>query len=139
MLSAGVFDTIGPAGVGPSSSHTLAAVRIGQAVFAKLRGVPDFAEIRLFGSFAKTFRGHHTDVAIVAGLLGFSPTDSRVKDAFEHAEKSGMRFKIIPVFDETPSHPNTVKIRSSLGSKVLEVTGVSVGGGAIIVETSQNS
>jgi len=143
VLSVGVFDTIGPKGVGPSSSHTLAAVKIGQAVFAQLGGVPKSAEIQLFGSFARTFRGHKTDVAIVGGLLGFNPTDSRVKDSFEHAKNVGMRLNIVPVLDVEPNHPNTVKIRvhgNGLGNVTrLEVIGISLGGGTIKTEMVQNS
>ena len=89
-----VFDVMGPVMVGPSSSHTAGAVRIGLVTHQILGETPMTATILLHGSFAETYQGHGTDKAIVAGLLGFNTDDDRIVDAFEFATKRGMHFQI---------------------------------------------
>lgn len=130
MKFTSVFDIIGPVMIGPSSSHTAGAARIGRVARDLFGRQPKWAKIHLYGSFAETFKGHGTDVAIVGGLLDFETFDERIKTAFEHAKNKGLEFDIIP---ETANkeHPNTARI--VLGDEVSEmsVEGISIGGGKI--------
>lgn len=123
-----VFDIIGPIMIGPSSSHTAGAARIG--LFArKLFGkTPQKAVITLFGSFAKTYKGHGTDVALVGGLLNFSTDDERIPQALELAKQRGLELEFI-ISDEEPAHPNTVKLELIHEETALSVVGESIGGG----------
>ncbi len=127
------FDIIGPVMVGPSSSHTAGAVKIGN-ISRKLLGVPvRKADIFFHGSFLATGKGHGTDRALVAGLLGFSVDDSRIPDAFRYAGEAGMEFHLSGI-DLGDVHPNSVKLLLSgdRGEKI-EIVAASVGGGAIRV------
>ncbi len=127
-----VFDIIGPVMIGPSSSHTAGAVRIGQLARKLFGRVPEQADIHFFGSFAHTYRGHATDVAMLAGVLGLETDDPRIPDAFALAEETGVRY----AFHEeaaVPVHPNTVTIRLEAGGASIEVTGISIGGGMVQV------
>ena len=124
-----IFDIIGPVMVGPSSSHTAGAVRIG-FVSRKLMGEPiKSVKLLLYGSFLATGKGHGTDRALVAGLLGMLPDDERVPFAFEEAEKAGMEFE----FGEAnlkEAHPNSVVLQMTGESgRTLEVIAASLGGG----------
>ncbi|NLA96129.1 MAG: L-serine ammonia-lyase, iron-sulfur-dependent, subunit beta, partial [Clostridiaceae bacterium] len=101
-----LFDVIGPIMVGPSSSHTAGAVRIGLAARSIFGEMPDTAEITLYGSFAHTYQGHGTDRALVAGLLGYSLESTEIKKAFQLAQEAGMTSSIA-VSDEITEHPNT--------------------------------
>lgn len=125
-----IFDLIGPIMVGPSSSHTAGAVRIGLAARKMLGAKPERAEIMLHGSFAATGRGHGTDRAIVAGLLGMAPDDERIPGSFECAQEAGLVYEISDTALRG-AHPNSVFIRVSGGGRSLEITGASVGGGRI--------
>ena len=87
-----IFDILGPVMVGPSSSHTAGAVRIGSMARTLLGGAPVKADIGLYGSFAETGRGHGTDRALVAGLLGMRPDDLRIPQSFELAKEEGLDF-----------------------------------------------
>ena len=128
-----IFDLIGPVMVGPSSSHTAGAVRIGYVARKIFREEPVKAEIILHGSFAATGRGHGTDRALVAGLLGMHPDDSRIPDSFEIAAERGLDFTI-ESRELRSAHPNTAKIKLwSKTGRELEMTGASVGGGRIEV------
>lgn len=128
-----VFQIIGPIMVGPSSSHTAGAVRLGLAARAIAGGQPQRAEIELHGSFAQTYRGHGTDVALVAGLLGMGPDDERIPDSFKFAHEFGMEFSFSAA-DLGDVHPNTVKMNLVMpGGRCAEVTGSSVGGGSIML------
>jgi L-serine dehydratase len=93
----GVFDIVGPVMIGPSSSHTAGAVRLGKMARGILGESPAAAVITLYGSFAKTYRGHGTDRALVAGLLGMSPADPQIKQAFELATQVQLQIDIHPV------------------------------------------
>ncbi|ONI37899.1 L-serine dehydratase, iron-sulfur-dependent subunit beta [Candidatus Epulonipiscium fishelsonii] len=123
-----VFDVIGPNMIGPSSSHTAGALRI--ALMAKnLVSVPiEEVEFILYGSFAKTYKGHGTDKALLAGILRMNTEDEHIKDALEIAKSKGLKYKF--TIDESPinSHPNTVKI---IINKNVSVVGESIGGGNI--------
>jgi L-serine dehydratase len=128
-----VFDVIGPVMVGPSSSHTAGAVRIGLVTHQILGRTPISATILLHGSFAETFQGHGTDKAIVAGLLGLNTDDDRIVDAFELATQRGMRFKIDCVELGDEYHVNTAKLQVIGEEHAIEVVGSSIGGGNVII------
>lgn len=128
-----VFQIIGPIMVGPSSSHTAGAVRLGLAARAIAGGQPRSAHILLHGSFAHTYRGHGTDVALVAGLLGMAPDDERIPDSMKWAAEADMDVRLESA-DLGDVHPNTVKMELITASgATVEVTGSSVGGGAIVI------
>ncbi len=105
-----LFDVLGPVMIGPSSSHTAGAARIGYTAQKLLGEVPAKADIGLYGSFATTGKGHGTDRALVAGLLGLRPDDPRLPDSFALAEEQGMAFTIHPV-ELRSAHPNTAVLR----------------------------
>ncbi|QLK85840.1 L-serine ammonia-lyase, iron-sulfur-dependent subunit beta [Staphylococcus sp. 17KM0847] len=125
-----VFDIIGPTMVGPSSSHTAGAVRIGLVARALFGGQPTHADIYLYGSFMETYKGHGTDVALVGGLLGYDTDDSRIESSLETAKTLGMRVNFIEM-DEERSHPNTAIIDMMDGDTHISVEGISIGGGKI--------
>ena len=128
-----IFDLIGPIMVGPSSSHTAGAVRIGY-VAGKLLGEPPVsADIIIHGSFAATGRGHGTDRALVAGLLGMRPDDERISQSCELARERGLEFSF-DMKELRTAHPNTAKLRlTGASGKTLDMTAASVGGGRIEV------
>lgn len=128
-----VFDIIGPVMIGPSSSHTAGAARIGRYALNILGTEPVRADIYFSGSFAKTYKGHGTDKAIVAGILGMDTDDPGIKYSFDTAEHRGLEFYFHTCEIEN-SHPNTafVVLTSETGRKV-EVQGASTGGGNIII------
>ncbi len=128
-----IFDIIGPVMIGPSSSHTAGAVRIGRVAREILGRPAERAEIGLCGSFARTFRGHGTDRALVAGILGFTPDDARIRDSLQLAGSLGLTY----AFHEErlqSVHPNTALLRlwGRDGAR-CEVQGASVGGGNILI------
>lgn len=125
-----VFDIIGPIMIGPSSSHTAGAARIGKVVRKIFGEQPDSVDIYLYESFAKTYRGHGTDIALVGGLLGMEPDDPRLSDSLKLAFEAGMEVLFVPK-QEQAEHPNMVQIKLTKGSHVLTVTGISIGGGNI--------
>ena len=128
-----IFDLIGPVMVGPSSSHTAGAVRIGYVARKLLGEEPKSARITLHGSFAATGRGHGTDKAIVAGLLGMLPDDERIPRSFELAWEQGLDFSF-ELRELRAAHPNTAKLDlTGESGKRLSMTGASVGGGRIEV------
>lgn len=102
-----IFDILGPVMVGPSSSHTAGAVRIGRMGRTLLGGMPERAHIGLFGSFAETGRGHGTDMAIVAGLLGMRPDDMNIPRSFELAREAGLAWEFYELDSLRGAHPNT--------------------------------
>ena len=126
-----IFDIIGPVMIGPSSSHTAGAVRIGRVSGKILGQEAAKAEIGMAGSFARTYRGHGTDRAIVAGLLGMLPDDERIPNSFAVAEERGLAFSISEA--RIPhAHPNTVRLHLvGRDGKECAVQGSSVGGGNI--------
>jgi L-serine dehydratase len=130
-----VFDIIGPVMIGPSSSHTAGAVRIGRTGLAILGEEVRRAGIGLAGSFAQTYRGHGTDRALIAGLLGMFPDDERIRDSFDTARERGLEFTISEV--KIPrSHPNTVRLHLAGGSgKECALQGASIGGGNILIQS----
>lgn len=125
------FNVIGPVMIGPSSSHTAGAVRIGRAARAIVGDGFNEVKFRLYGSFAKTYRGHGTDRALVAGVLNYRSDDERIKTAFNEADKAGLKFS----FEEVHlvnAHPNTVIVEFTFpDGSIRSVRGVSTGGGQI--------
>jgi L-serine dehydratase len=128
-----VFDVMGPVMVGPSSSHTAGAVRIGLVAYQLLGEPPTDATILLHGSFAETYQGHGTDRAIVAGLLGLNTDDERIITAFELAAERGMRFRIDRIDLGDEYHMNTVKLHVRGNKTTIEVVGSSIGGGNVVI------
>ena len=129
-----VFDIIGPVMIGPSSSHTAGAVRIGRVVNKLMDGqTPEKLELILSGSFAQTYRGHGTDRALLAGVMGFHSYSEEIRDALKIADRKGIRYEFIKR-DLPGAHPNTARIRFILEDGTEgTVQGASVGGGNILV------
>ena len=128
-----LLDIIGPVMVGPSSSHTAGACRLGLLARNLVGGTPEKARIELHGSFARTGEGHGTDKAIAGGLMGFRPDDERLRDALEIAQGDGLDY----VFEKTTladdAHPNTARITVERGDRHAVMTGASLGAGRILV------
>lgn len=126
-----LFDILGPVMVGPSSSHTAGAVRIGYIASRLLKDEPVCADIILHGSFATTGVGHGTDKALIAGLLGMEPDDIRIPQSFELAKKRGLTFSFSSRTLKS-AHPNTafIKLQGKNGH-TLEIQAASIGGGRI--------
>jgi len=122
---------IGPVMIGPSSSHTAGVVRIARAAIRVLGGRPDEAEITFYNSFAKTYEGHGSDRAIIAGLLDFKTDDKRIKDALDLAKQTGLKYTFRSIGNASAMHPNTIKLVLRRGEKSIEVIGESRGGGII--------
>lgn len=128
-----VFDIIGPIMIGPSSSHTAGAARIGRYALNILGTKPVKAYIYFSGSFAKTYKGHGTDKAVVAGILGMDTDDPGIKYSFDTAKHRGLDFAFHTCEIEN-SHPNTAFIvLESEAGKTVEVQGASIGGGNIVI------
>ncbi|PEF43866.1 L-serine ammonia-lyase, iron-sulfur-dependent, subunit beta [Bacillus cereus] len=123
-----MFDIIGPIMVGPSSSHTAGAARIGVEARTLFGEQPDEVDISFYGSFAKTYKGHGTDVAIVGGLMGFPTDDARIPKALNLAKIMGMNVNFHECEEES-EHPNTARLRLIKGSRQMELVGISIGGG----------
>ena len=133
-----VFDIIGPVMIGPSSSHTAGAARLGKV--AKIMFGKDIkkAHIYMHGSFAKTGKGHGTDKALIAGLLGMEPDNDDLRYSFDIAKEQGMEFEFSAIELENV-HPNTVRIiLNGEKDEKLTMEGSSVGGGCILVYKLNN-
>jgi len=126
-----IFDMIGPVMIGPSSSHTAGVVRIAKVAVKILGSLPDVAEITFYNSFAKTYEGHGSDRAILAGLMDFDTDDKQIKDAIEIATKAGLKYHFKSVGNASTLHPNSIRIVISKGERSIEVLGESRGGGVI--------
>lgn len=126
-----LLDIIGPVMVGPSSSHTAGAVRIGRVSRKLLAEEVKEAKIYFHGSFLATGKGHGTDKALIAGLLGMQVDDPAIPDSFRIAEKREMRFSLEGI-DLGDVHPNSVKMNlTGISGRTLEVIAASIGGGRI--------
>jgi L-serine dehydratase len=126
-----LFDIIGPVMVGPSSSHTAGAVRIGNIARKLLGEEVQKAEIYFHGSFELTGKGHGTDKALLAGLMGLAVDDSRIPNSFDVALERGLSYEIKGI-DLGDAHPNSVKMKLvGVNGKEQEVVACSVGGGQI--------
>ncbi|MCI5709527.1 L-serine ammonia-lyase, iron-sulfur-dependent subunit beta [Veillonella caviae] len=128
-----IFDIIGPVMIGPSSSHTAGAARLGKMARCIFGTTPQRVEMTLYGSFAKTYKGHGTDRALLGGLLGFKEDDARIRHAQELADESRLDYTFI----ESPldiGHPNVVKFDMfSANNRHMSVVGRSIGGGQIMI------
>lgn len=122
---------IGPVMIGPSSSHTAGVVRIARTAYRLLGGRPDEAEITFYNSFARTYEGHGSDRAIIAGLLDFKTDDKRIKEALDLAREAGLEYRFKSVGNASTLHPNTIKLVLRKGDETLDVIGESRGGGLI--------
>ena len=128
-----IFDMMGPVMVGPSSSHTAGAARIGNMGRTLLGEEVARADIGLYGSFAETGYGHGTDRALLAGLLGMKPDDLRIPNAYEEANRAGMAYSFRTV-ELRDAHPNTALLElTGKSGKKLTLQASSIGGGAIVV------
>jgi len=128
-----LLDIIGPVMVGPSSSHTAGACRLGLLARGLVGGTPHRAKIELHGSFARTGEGHGTDKAIVAGLMGFRPDDDRIRNALEIAEREGLAYTFEKTTLDEEAHPNTVRITLERGTRSAVMIGSSLGAGRVLV------
>ncbi|MBN3523960.1 L-serine ammonia-lyase, iron-sulfur-dependent subunit beta [Paenibacillus apiarius] len=125
-----VFDIIGPIMVGPSSSHTAGAAKIGRLARSIFGREPKRVHISLYGSFAETYKGHATDVALIAGILDYDTNDPRLPQAPQYAAEAGIEV-VITTEDAVPEHPNTACIKMSDERDEMEVAGISIGGGKV--------
>jgi L-serine dehydratase len=128
-----LLDIIGPVMVGPSSSHTAGACRLGLLARGLVGGTPERAKIELHGSFARTGEGHGTDKAIVAGLMGFRPDDDRIRQALEIADREGLAYTFEKTTLDEDAHPNTVRITLERGPRSAVMIGSSLGAGRVLV------
>lgn len=128
-----LLDIIGPVMVGPSSSHTAGACRLGLLARCLVGGTPEKATIELHGSFARTGEGHGTDKAIAGGLMGFRPDDERIRDALEIMEREGLNYSFEKTTLGDDIHPNTVRITLERGGRHASMTGASLGAGRVLV------
>lgn len=127
-----MFDIAGPVMVGPSSSHTAGACKIGQFARALFHRTPTKITFYLHGSFGQVYKGHATDRALLAGIMKFRTSDPRIKDSFKIADEKGMKYEFIPKELGAEYHPNTVKIVLEDGNKhKMSVVASSVGGGLV--------
>jgi len=130
-----LLDIIGPVMVGPSSSHTAGACRLGLLARCLVGGTPQHARVELHGSFARTGEGHGTDKAIVGGLMGFRPDDERIRDALGIAEREALdyRFEKTTLGEENEIHPNTVRITVERDDRSSVMVGSSLGAGRVLI------
>lgn len=132
MAFISVFDVIGPNMIGPSSSHTAGACAIAFLAQKMMGGALAKAEFTLYGSFARTYRGHGTDRALLGGIMGFSTDDVRIRDSFAIAKERGLSFSFVCDEKAEEVHPNTVDIRmTGSGGETMTVRGESLGGGKV--------
>lgn len=132
MAIISAFDVLGPNMIGPSSSHTAGAVAIALLARKMISGKIASVQFTLFGSFAKTYRGHGTDRALLGGIMGFETDDERIRDSFAIANERGLAFSFSTNETDTDVHPNTVDIcMKNEEQEVMTVRGESLGGGKI--------
>ena len=134
-MEVSIFDVVGPVMIGPSSSHTAGAVKLGKAARIIAREKIKKVSFGLHGSFAKTYKGHGTDKALIAGILGYDTSDERIAQALSIARYSGLEYEFYEIELEGV-HENTVKITMDLeNGTTKEVIGSSIGGGQILVHS----
>lgn len=132
MACISVFDVLGPNMIGPSSSHTAGADSLAFLAQKMINGPLKKVVFTLYGSFAKTYRGHGTDRALLGGILGFNTDDRRIPDSFRIAGERGLDYQFIPNETAEVSHPNTVDIAmTNAAGQTMTVRGESLGGGKI--------
>ncbi len=134
-----IFDVAGPIMVGPSSSHTAGACKIGQIARALFHGTPSEVDFYLYGSFATVYQGHATDRALLAGVMRMQTSDPRMKEAFDVAKEKKLKYKFEAVkANASEHHPNTVPIILRNKNRHLSVVGSSMGGGEVKITHINN-
>ena len=134
MRDISVFDVIGPNMIGPSSSHTAGALKIALMASHIVGSKVVKARFTLFGSFARTYRGHGTDRALIAGVLGYGTEDRRIRDAFQCAEEAGLAYEFRTNTTNQDVHPNTVEMcLTDENGEEYTILGESIGGGEVIL------
>src|SRR5688572_8594952 len=126
-----VFDMIGPVMIGPSSSHTAGVVRIARTAIKILGGTPESVQVVFYNSFARTYEGHGSDRAIIAGLLDFKTDDKRIKEDLEIADEKGLKYTFKGIGNASTLHPNSIHLTLRKGDREIEILGESKGGGVI--------
>lgn len=135
MSSISIFDVMGPNMIGPSSSHTAGALRIALLARNLAKGKVKSVTFLLYGSFARTYRGHGTDRALVGGILGYGTDDERIRESFRYAKEAGISYEFIENFTDKDVHPNTVDIELICESgNIITMRGVSIGGGNAVIQ-----
>lgn len=128
-----LLDIIGPVMVGPSSSHTAGACRLGLLARCLVGGTPERALLELHGSFARTGEGHGTDKALAGGLMGFRPDDERLRTALEIIDREGLDYRFEKTTLDDDAHPNSVRITVERGDRKSVMVGSSLGAGRVVV------
>jgi L-serine dehydratase len=128
-----IFDMIGPVMIGPSSSHTAGVVRIGHVARRIFGELPEEAIITFYNSFAKTYEGHGSDRAVLAGLLNMKTDDERIRTSPEEAKAAKLKYTFKAVHNASTLHPNTLRIEISGNNRKTSIVGVSKGGGIISI------
>lgn len=128
-----LLDIIGPVMVGPSSSHTAGACRLGLLARCLVGGTPERALLELHGSFARTGEGHGTDKALAGGLMGFRPDDERLREALEIIDREGLDYRFEKTTLDDDAHPNTVRITVERAGRKSVMVGSSLGAGRVVV------
>lgn len=131
-MSVSLFDVIGPVMIGPSSSHTAGAARLGNIARRISGGKIEQVDFYLHGSFAQTYKGHGTDKALLGGVMGMAAGDENIRDSFGLAEQAGIQYGFHTV-DLGNCHPNTVKIVIAGDATTSSLIGSSIGGGKVLV------
>lgn len=127
----GLFDSLGPVMSGPSSSHTAGMARMGRMGHILLGGSPERVDLHFYGALSHTYKGHASDAALVAGLMGEAQDSARIRQALRMAEEAGISVTVHPHPEDTTRNPNTARMLLTRGGRTYEVTGISVGGGEI--------
>lgn len=133
MSQFSVFDIAGPVMVGPSSSHTAGAAKLGQFARAIFDATPTRVHFLLHGSFGEVYKGHATDKALLAGVMKFPPNDARLKNAFAIAKEKGIDFEFEPGNLGVGLHPNSVLFTLENKDRKMTVLGSSIGGGNVVI------
>lgn len=131
MTNLSIFDIAGPIMVGPSSSHTAGACKIGQFARALFHHTPTKVTFYLHGSFGEVYKGHATDLALLAGVMKFQTSDPRIRDSFKIAKEKNLQYEFVVKDLGEKYHPNTVQIVMEKGKNKMSVIGCSIGGGMI--------
>lgn len=127
-----VFDVLGPNMIGPSSSHTAGAAVIAFLAQKMINGPLKKVTFTLYGSFAKTYKGHGTDRALLGGIMGFSTDDMRIRDSYQIARERNLTFSFLTNEEEIDIHPNTVDIlMENISGQTMKIRGESLGGGKV--------
>jgi len=119
-----IFDILGPVMIGPSSSHTAGAAKLGYVARQLLGAEPKQAEITLYNSFARTYKGHGTDRAIIGGILGMKPDDEMLRNSLEIAKERGLKYTFKLIMKAPKLHPNSARINlTDLDGNKIEMVG----------------